>query len=388
MSQIYKSGVSGPIGPNIEKIDGDTGYIDANEVTIYANNAGLNAGSSVSFDANIAHTIMTLNVTDSNSNTIIGKNSGKGAISSVQNTVLGASSGSSLTSGTGVNTLIGYSNGPLITTGSNTSSLGAGNLSLLTTGTDNTALGTTTLTAIDIGSFNIAIGSHSGIGLSGGDSSNILINHIGVGGQSNTIRIGTQGPGSDQQNKCFIAGIVTNTVSNQQIVTINSSTGQLGVTTGSSNVAFLAYLGTNDINATGDGTQYTIGTQHPLTIVYNDGGGLATNGTFTVPSGAAGVYQFQCFIRYTNLLDTHTTGYVVLIVNASPQYNLTGSNPYVIQSQFASGGADYDGGISLKLSALDTVKMQAFVAGGTPTVTVLAGSASSFVTYFTGVKIG
>ncbi|HXC05149.1 MAG TPA: hypothetical protein VNZ86_10390, partial [Bacteroidia bacterium] len=45
---------------------------------------------------------------------------------------------------------------------------------------------------------------------------------------NNTIRVGTQGSGSGQQNKCFIAGIASVSVSNVNFVTINTSTGQLG----------------------------------------------------------------------------------------------------------------------------------------------------------------
>ena len=62
-------------------------------------------------------------------------------------------------------------------------------------------------------------------------SQNILIKSAGSTGESNATRIGTQEALGLGINKCFIAGIVGVTVSNAQLVTINSSTGQLGVAT-------------------------------------------------------------------------------------------------------------------------------------------------------------
>lgn len=91
-------------------------------------------------------------------------------------------------------------------------------------------IGSQNLQNVTSGGYNTALGHQSGISLTGTDSSNILITNSGTVGDNNTIRIGTQGSGNQQQNKCFIAGIVGVTTSNSQLVTIDSSTGQLGVT--------------------------------------------------------------------------------------------------------------------------------------------------------------
>jgi hypothetical protein len=115
--------------------------------------------------------------------------------------------------GTG-NTFIGYA----------ASNQGAGDY--------NTSLGWSTLSEPSTGytftgSYNIALGQLSGSQYRSNESSNILIGHIGVVGESNVLRIGTQGSGNGQLNECFVAGIVGNTLTNGSPVYIDSN-GQLG----------------------------------------------------------------------------------------------------------------------------------------------------------------
>jgi hypothetical protein len=193
----------------IETINGDTGSITGNTVTIYADTAALNSGSTVQFVN--SGTTSTLNVTNANHTTIIGNNSGYLGSSGTGNTVLGAfclygNSGGSQ------NTAVGYTSCASITSGAN-----------------NLALGYNTLNNLLTGSSNIILGSSSGSAYTGSESSNILINNLGIVGESNVIRIGTQGSSPGQQNECFLAGIVGVTASNPVLTTINSSTGQMGV---------------------------------------------------------------------------------------------------------------------------------------------------------------
>lgn len=56
--------------------------------------------------------------------------------------------------------------------------------------------------------------------------------------------------------------------------------------------AFLAYLGSNDLNVTGDSTTYQLGTNVALTEVYDQGNNFNTNGTFTAP--VTGKYYIFC----------------------------------------------------------------------------------------------
>jgi len=91
-----------------------------------------------------------------------------------------------------------------------------------TSGIDNTAIGDDALWGNTTGSFNIALGSGAGRFLTAG-SHNIDIGNSGVAGESNTIRIGTQG----SQTRTFIAGIWGTAVKGSAVV-VNSS-GQFGV---------------------------------------------------------------------------------------------------------------------------------------------------------------
>lgn len=205
-------------GPGIQIIDGDTGSITGSTVTIYANNAAQNAGSTVLF-AN-SGTVSTLNVSDGNSNTIIGNSAGNATISG--------------------NTNVGLGRGILrhLTSGSQNSAFGNATQANITSGQNNSSLGFQALNFLVTGSNNIAIGSLAGTFFTGAESSNILIgNGIGVLGDNNTIRIGSQGSGAGQQNTCYIAGINGVTLGGTPLsVVIDSTSGQLGVTSASAGV--------------------------------------------------------------------------------------------------------------------------------------------------------
>jgi hypothetical protein len=96
------------------------------------------------------------------------------------------------------------------------------------TGDSNTYVGSLAGSDVTTGSNNICVGFEAGVDYTTSESSNIIIGNVGTIADNNTIRIGTQGSGAGQQNKCFVAGITGVTVSNQQSVVINTSTGQLG----------------------------------------------------------------------------------------------------------------------------------------------------------------
>src|SRR5439155_476517 len=96
-----------------------------------------------------------------------------------------------------------------------------------TTGNNNTATGVNALYNNTTGNSNIALGINAGQNLSIGDN-NIDIGNTGVGGEANTIRIGTVGT----QTNAYVAGIYQATVAKGVSVVVDSM-GHLG-TKGSS----------------------------------------------------------------------------------------------------------------------------------------------------------
>ena len=211
IASISKSGGGGLI----QTIAGDTGSITGTNVTIYANNVANGAGANVAFIN--SGTVSTLVLTDPlGGNLYLGPGAGTAGLNGSLNTGVGTSSMGSIT--------IGLSN----------SSYGSGSGQKLTSGNGNLFLGFNAGSNVLTGSNNILLGSSSGVFYTSSESNNICMSNSGVVSESNVIRIGTQGSGTNQQNTCYIAGIVGVTNSNAQLVTVNSSTGQLGVSTGGS----------------------------------------------------------------------------------------------------------------------------------------------------------
>lgn len=209
MSQFFVQGNGGGGGTPIETINGDVGSISGSTVTIYADNIANNSGSSVKFTNSGTTSLFSLS--DLSGNTMLGNHSGNLTGTFSDCVAIGDNSGRSLT--VAVETvLLGLNAGAAITSGGGTVAIGAGCLQNLVTG-----------------SSCVGIGIGTGTNYVGGESNNIIISNLGVANESNVIRIGSDG----QQNTCFIAGILGNTASNAEFVTINSSTGQLGVSSGS-----------------------------------------------------------------------------------------------------------------------------------------------------------
>ena len=141
------------------------------------------------------------------------------------NTATGSQSLGSNTTGVW-NTATGFNALALNTTGGFNTATGRDALFQNTTGEGNTASGAFALNS-NTGSYNIAIGFGAGSNLTTG-SNNIDIRHEGVAGESNTIRIGTQGT----HTATYIAGISGTTVAKSAAVFIDSN-GRLGTKTSS-----------------------------------------------------------------------------------------------------------------------------------------------------------
>ena len=262
MSQFYIENSGG--GGSIVTIDGDTGSITGSTVTIFANNAALNCGSSVEFVN--SGTTSTLNVSDATVNTIVGSGSGNLGSTGNNNAIFGcnsfqASGSSSYNVGVGYGVLgtatavvnsvaIGLvsmnnasSNRDCTAVGFGTlyasqhdienTAIGSNCMNVLngsSSGNGNCGLGYNSLVNMTHGARNLVMGSNSGSAYVS-VSDNILLNSAGVNTDVNTLRIGNAtGSGSYQLNKAFISGINGVTLGGTpKMVVIDSTTDQLGV---------------------------------------------------------------------------------------------------------------------------------------------------------------
>jgi len=149
--------------------------------------------------------------------------------SSPANVGVGFDSLNTITGGSGGNVGVGHRSLFALTTGSGNIGIGISSLETITgTVSNNTAIGSLTLNHLVGGSYNIALGYTSGSAYFNNETSNILISNVGLASENNAIRIGTSGTGNGQQDKCYIAGIAGVTVSNTNIVTIDTEADQLG----------------------------------------------------------------------------------------------------------------------------------------------------------------
>lgn len=299
----------------------------ATSITTIAGTTGTATGSTVTFTGSTSGAIFTasgstvtqsfnfLALPDTNSGATVGYISFNGTrfISDfgTNNTFVGKSSGNATSSGTGGNTAIGASALPAITTAVENTAVGYGALLSATSSSFNTAVGLGALSlnstgngrnvavgdgaggSITTGDYNIYLGTLAGSGHTSTETGNIDIGNVGTATDANTTRIGTQGTGSGQQNKCFIAGIVGVTTSNTQMVTINSSTGQLGAAAVPGNPAagctFFAYADTTQTVNAGVNDTVVFGTED-----IDIGSNFASN-TFTVPTSSK-LYYFSTSI--------------------------------------------------------------------------------------------
>jgi hypothetical protein len=199
----------------IQTLTGDDGLsVTGSNVNILASNAASDCGKTVLFKR-IAADTMELNVTDTSGNTIIGLQAGASSALATGNTALGRYA---LLNATGSNNVV-IGDQP----------------ALNNTGNQNIYIGAQVVPNITSGGNNIVLGFTAGAGYGSTENSNILIGSEipGVGGEAHTLRIGngTGSVGVGQLAAAYIAGINGVTTSNSMMVTIDSTTDQLGVAT-------------------------------------------------------------------------------------------------------------------------------------------------------------
>jgi Chaperone of endosialidase len=219
-------------GQGVNPTVSDNNSNTAGGTSALAGSLNLNKGA-----ANTAFGATALSVATGDANSAFGQNALLGNTTGSSNTASGTNALFENTTG-GANAAFGAEALGLNTTGNNNTACGTDALFANGTGSLNTAAGFLALannvaglenTAIgakalkkSTGTKNIGIGFQAGVTLSEGDN-NIYIGNQGAGVESQTIRIGTA------QAQTFIAGIANASVGNAATVTIDTTTGQLGI---------------------------------------------------------------------------------------------------------------------------------------------------------------
>jgi hypothetical protein len=234
---------------------------------IYATNTGnifLNDAGTLTFTTafdNIGIGFASLNsLTTGGVNTCIGVSAGQGITSGNENVCIGPQAGQFIDSGSN-NVCIGEQSGRIMQFGINNISIGQSSLVNFmgpNTGQNdsNIAIGFESLRQMASGVYNTCLGNGSGSNYTTTENNNLILGcQNGTIAENNVIRIGNIASGAYPavvtSTSCFIQGIAGNTVSNTQLVTIDPTTGQLGVTSTSGSTWQVVTGATNLVKGNG-----------------------------------------------------------------------------------------------------------------------------------------
>jgi hypothetical protein len=316
-------------------------------------------------------------------NTFLGKGSGNTTFATADvtyNVGIGYNALGSLSNHANSNTAVGST-----ALGHYTGNIGANSAfgqaagSSLTTGDYNTFFSYSAGWQLVSGVANCLIGSMKGSPYGAGsaytssESFNVCIYNEGVVGESHVIRIGRDGSGDNQQNKCYVAGIYGVTPSGTLNVTLVDSNGQLGSVT------------TLDVPQGGTGVSTL--TDHGLLLGSGTGAitplGVASNGQ--IPIGSVGSDPVLGNITSTYLDVTNGAGTINIDIDSnmvttavhgwngaiieSPVVSVSSDGTTITFSVERSGGGDLtcvfsDGFYSWDTTPADTISLTA----GTDTV--------------------
>jgi hypothetical protein len=399
--------LAGSGGAAIQTITGNTGGAELPDAS--GNFNFLTANSTVKF----AGTPNTETLDFGLTNLILGSNASSITTAS-SNVGVGYGSLGALTTGNS-NTSIGYGALSDCTTSSLNCAFGSSVLSSLTSGLgNNIGAGMQSLGGLTTGNNNICLGHLSGNNYTSSESSNLLLSNKGVLGESNVIRIGTQGTSSGQQNTCYIAGITgaTPTSGNTPQVVVCDNMGNLtpissstsgyvltsnGTATpsfqasggGGSATAFFAYLNPQLSNVMGGASP------GPYTIVCNnttrnDGPNYSTStGLFTAPK--TGFYCF-CATIYLNSTAGFTVGTEVLVSSLGSVSSNVHYQKLTIDATNTLTNTCLPFTWMLNMIAGDTMGIAAYCNNANQDVNVIGNppSSSFFQTYtsFSGFLVG
>jgi len=272
----------------------------ATGLTVTANDVAISSGKLTMPTTTSADGQITINGTRvfhtyGTDNVFVGSGSGNFTLSGANyNCGVGTDTLSALTSGD-ENVAFGYHVLDSVQDGSYNCGFAQNVLTACTSGTRNIGFGRNALVALTTGNRNVAIGYEAGKNYTSTEDSNLMLYNNGTVGESHVIRIGAQGSGNYQQNKCWIAGIYnTAPTGGSDNVVVIDSTGQLGaqasldVANGGSGAATLTDHGVLVGSGTGAITPLAVGTNgqvlvgssaaDPVFATITDGYGISVTG--------------------------------------------------------------------------------------------------------------
>lgn len=141
--------------------------------------------------------------------------------------------------------------------------------------------------------------------------------------------------------------------------------------------AFYAVLSAQDSNQTGAGATYQLGSGNAMTIVTQQGSGLATTGIFTAP--VTGLYHFEATIYVLDITAAMTQADFYFIVNGTSFIYGVQINPGAART--AANTLMISWSKNLFLSATNTVRAACVLAAGAGnTADIAAGVIGAFTT--------